>query len=97
MYNQQITRIVQNVQDSSGFEKSFFNLPELHRLSFKGIMEKVISQNDVLVFGTTKEQYEKRILAFKNQLREKKCIIKEKNPTLNHSQALVLLVNQFQR
>ena len=97
MYNQQITRIVQKVQDSSGFEKSFFILPELHRLSFQGIKEKVMSQNDVLVFGTTEEQYEKRILAFKNQLQEKKCIIKEKNPTLNQSQALVFLVIQFQR
>ena len=38
----------------------------------------VIFQDDVLVYGTTKYQYEKRMLAVKSRLREKNFTINEK-------------------
>ena len=38
----------------------------------------MILQGDVLVYGTTKEQFDKRMLAVKSQLREKNVTINEK-------------------
>ena len=38
----------------------------------------MIFQDDVLVYGTTKEQFDKRMLAVKSQLREKNFTINEK-------------------
>ena len=46
--------------------------------TFKGIKGVVIFQNDVLVYGTTKDQYEKQMLAVKSRLREKNFTINEK-------------------
>ena len=46
--------------------------------TFKGIKGVVIFQDDVLVYGTTKDQYEKRMLAVKSRLREKIFTINEK-------------------
>ena len=44
----------------------------------KGIKGVVIFQDDVLVYGTTKDQYNKRMLAVKSRLREKNFTINEK-------------------
>ena len=45
--------------------------------TLKGIKGVVIFQDDVLVYGTTKDQYEKRMLAVKSRLREKNFTIDE--------------------
>ena len=44
----------------------------------KGIKGVVIFQDDVPVYGTTKDQYEKQMLAVKSRLREKNFTINEK-------------------
>ena len=46
--------------------------------TLKGIKGVVIFQDDVLVYGTTKDQYAKRMLAVKSLLREKNFTINEK-------------------
>ena len=46
--------------------------------TLKGIRGVVIFQDDVLVYGTTKDQYNKRMLAVKSRLREKIFTINEK-------------------
>ena len=46
--------------------------------TLKGIKGVVNFQDDVLVYGTTKDQYEKRMLAIKSRLREKNFTINEK-------------------
>ena len=38
----------------------------------------MIFQDDVLMYGTTKEQFDKRLLAVKSRLREKNFTINEK-------------------
>ena len=48
----------------------------------------MIFQDDVLVYGTTKEQFDSRMLAVKSQLHEKNFTINEKNLTQNQSIAL---------
>ena len=46
--------------------------------TLKGIKGIVIFQDDVLVYGTTKEQFDKRMLAVKSRLREENFTIYEK-------------------
>ena len=46
--------------------------------TLKGIKGVVIFQDDVLLYGTTKEQLDKRMLAVKSRLREKKFTTNEK-------------------
>ena len=46
--------------------------------TLKGIKGVVIFQDDVLVYGTTKNQYEKQMVAVKSRLREKNFTINEK-------------------
>ena len=46
--------------------------------TLKGIKGVVIFQDDVFVYGTTKEQFDKRMLAVKSRLREKHFTINEK-------------------
>ena len=46
--------------------------------TLKGIKGVVIFQDDVLLYGTTKDQYEKRMLAVKSRQREKNFTINEK-------------------
>ena len=46
--------------------------------TLKGIKGVVIFQDDLLVYGTTKDQYEKRMLAVKSRLHEKNFTINEK-------------------
>ena len=46
--------------------------------TLKGIRGVVILQDDVLVYGTTKDQYEKLMLAVQSRLREKNFTINEK-------------------
>ena len=65
--------------------------------TLKGIIGVVIFQDDVLVYGTTKEQFDKRMLRVKSQLREKNFIINEKNLTQNQSIALVFWDTPIQR
>ena len=57
--------------------------------TLKGIIGVMIFQDDVLVYGTTKEQFDNRMLAVKSQLLEKNFTINEKNLTQNQSIALV--------
>ena len=66
--------------------------------TLKGIKGVVIFQDDVLVHGTTKEQFDKRMLAVKSQLREKNfLLLMRKNLTQNQSIALVFWDTPFQR
>ena len=44
----------------------------------KGIKGVMIIQDDVLVYGNTKEQFETRMLAVKSRLRERNFTVKEK-------------------
>ena len=61
---------------TSGIEKLFFQ--NCIESTLKGIKGVVIFQDDVLVYGTTKEQFNKRMLAVKSRLREKNFTINEK-------------------
>ena len=65
-------RLPQGLKNSSSI---FQNCIESN---LKGIKDVVILQDDVLVYGTTKDQYEKRMLAVKSRLREKNFTINEK-------------------
>ena len=65
-------RLLQGLKNSSSF---FQNCIES---TLKGIKGVGIFQDDVLVYGTTKDQYEKRMLAVKSRLREKNFTINEK-------------------
>ena len=65
-------RLPQGLRNSSSI---FQNCIESTLKVIKGV---VIFQDDVLVYGTTKDQYEKRMLAFKSRLRENNFSINEK-------------------
>ena len=71
MHNQHISGTVQDVPTTSGIGKLFLNLSELHRINIQRNQRFVIFQDDVLVYGTTKEEFDKRMLAVKSQLHEK--------------------------
>ena len=75
MHNKHIARIVQDVQAFSEPKELFQNCIES---TLKGINWVVIFQDDVLVYGTTKDQYEKRMLAVRSRLREKNFTINVK-------------------
>ena len=51
--------------------------------TLKGIKGVVIFQDDVLVYGTTEEQFDKRMLAVKSRLREKNFTINKKKSNSN--------------
>ena len=68
----QMCRLPQRLKNSSSI---FQNCIES---TLKGIKGVVIFQDDVLVHGTTKEQFDKRMLAVKRRLREKNFTINEK-------------------
>ena len=65
-------RLLQGLKNSSS---SFQNCIES---TLKGIKGVVIFQDDVLVYGTTNEQFDKRMLAVKSRLRGKNITINEK-------------------
>ena len=65
--------------------------------TLKGIKGVVIFQDDVLVYGNTKEQFDMRMLAVKSRLREKNFTINEKNLTQNQWIALAFWDTTFQR
>ena len=56
--------------------------------TLKGIKSVVIFQDDLLVYGTTKEQFDMRMIAVKSQLCDKNVTINEKSLTQNQSIAL---------
>ena len=62
-------------QGLKNFASNFQNCIEL---KLKGIKAVVIFQDDVFLYETTKEQFDKRMLAVKSQLREKNFTINEK-------------------
>ena len=78
MHNQHISGTVQDVPTTSGIEKLFYNLPNCVESTLKRIKGVVIFQDNVLVYGTTKEQFDKRVLAVKSRLRDKNFTINEK-------------------
>ena len=61
-----------------GLKSSSSIFQNCNESTLKGIKGVVIFQDDVLVYGRTKDQYEKRMLAVKNRLREKNFTINEK-------------------
>ena len=63
---------------SQGLKNSSSIFQNCIESTLKGIRGVVIFQDGVLVYGTTKDQYEKRILAVKSRLREKNFTINEK-------------------
>ena len=65
--------------------------------TLKGIKGVVIFQDDVLVYGTTKDQYEKRMLAVKNRLREKNFTINEKKSNSKPISSVNFLGYSFQK
>ena len=94
MYTGQIPWIVQDVQASSGLKKFSSIFHNCFQSTLKEIKGVVIFQDNVLVYGTTKKQYEEKVLAAKGRLRERNFTIKERNQILNQSQALIFLVTQ---
>ena len=74
-----IGRLPQGLKNSSSI---FQNCIES---TLKGIEGVVIFQDDVLVYGTTKEQFDKRMLSVKSRLREKNLLLMRKNLTQNQS------------
>ena len=62
--------------------------------TLKGIKGVVIFQVDVFVYGTTKEQSDKKMLAVKSRLREKKFNFNEKKS--NSKPALAFWDTSFQ-
>ena len=91
------SRTVQDVPNTSGVEKLFLILHNCIESTLKGIKGVVIFQDDVLVYGTTKQQFDKRMLAVKSRLREKNYTIMRNNLTQNQSIALDLWDTPFQR
>ena len=61
-----------------GLKNSSSTFQKCIESTLKGIKGVVIFQDDVLVYGTTKEQFDKRMLAVKSRLREKNFTIDEK-------------------
>ena len=61
-----------------GLNKSSSIFQNCIESTLKGIKGVIIFQDDVLVYGTTKDQYEKRMVAVKSRLREKNFTINEK-------------------
>ena len=97
MHNQHIARIVQVVQASSGPKKLFIIFQNCIESNLKGIKGVVIFQDDVLVYETTKDQYEKRMLAVKSRLREKKFTINEKKSNSKPVSSVSFLGYSFPR
>ena len=65
--------------------------------TLKAIKCFVIFQDDVLMYGTTKEQFDKRMLAVKSRLREKNFTINEKKSNSYQSIALGFWDTPIQR
>ena len=63
--------------------------------TLKGIRSVVIFQDDVLVYRTTKEQFDKRMHAVMSRLREKNFTINQKK--LNSKQSIAFWDTPFQR
>ena len=61
-----------------GLKNSFSIFQNCIESTLKGIKGVVIFQEDVLVYGTTNEQFDKRMLAVKSRLCEKNFTINEK-------------------
>ena len=60
-----------------GLKNSSSNFQNCIESTLKGIKGVVIFQDDVLLHGTTKEQFNKRMLAVKSRLRKKNFTINE--------------------
>ena len=81
-----MSRLPQGLKNSSS---TFQNCIES---TLKGIKGVVIFQDDVLVYGTTKEYSDKRMLAVKSRLREKNFTINEKKSNSNPVNSVSFLV-----
>ena len=77
MHNTHISGTVQDVRTTSVIETSSI-LQNCIESTLKGIKGVVIFQDDVLVYETTQEQFDRRKLAVKIRLREKIFTINEK-------------------
>ena len=60
MHNQHTSGTVQDVPTTSGIENSSSIFQNCNESTLKGIKVVVIFQDDVLVYGTTKEQFDKK-------------------------------------
>ena len=78
MHDPHISGTVQDILTNQEFEKLVFKLQNCIESTLKGTEDAVIFQDDVFVYGTTKEQFDKRMLAVKSQLREKNFTNDEK-------------------
>ena len=65
--------------------------------TLKGIKGVFIFQDNLLVYGATKEQFDKRMLDFKCQLREKILLLVRKSLTQNQWIALIFWDTPIQR
>ena len=83
--NQHILRITLDVQDY---------LTGCLKLTLKGVKSVVIFQDNSTVYGTIKEQFDKRMLSGKIQLREKNFTINWKK-TQDKSTTLIACATQF--
>ena len=61
-----------------GLKNSSSNFQNCNDSTLKGIKGIVINQENVLVYGANKEQFDKRMLAVKSRLHEKNFTINEK-------------------
>ena len=85
-------RLPQGLKNSSSI---FQNCIESTLIGIKGV---VIFQDDVLVYGKTKDRYEKPMLAVRSRLREKSVTINEKKSNSKPVSSVSFLGNScFQR
>ena len=66
-------RLPQGLKNSSSIFQNYIES------TLRGIKGVVIFQDEVLMYGNTKEQFDKKMLAVKSRLREKNFTINEKN------------------
>ena len=59
--------------------------------TLKGNKSVVMFQNDVLIYGTTKEQFDKRLIAVRGRLREKNVSIYEKKSNSKPVDSVIFL------
>ena len=84
-------RVPQGLKNSSSLFQNCIE-SQLKRIKFVLIFE-----DDVLVYGISKEQFNKRMLAVRTRLREENFAINLKSETQDQSLALVFWDTPFQR
>ena len=98
MHNQTISGLFKMCRLPQELKNSSSILQKCIESTLKGINGvEIIFLKNVLFYGSTKEQFDKRILAVESRLREKNLILVTKNLTQNQSKELIFLDTPLQR